>query len=332
MQPQIKLALAMLLLVGGAVGAFMFRKAPTAADASGDTLTAGPPSRVELPLEAWEEPEVEPHLVGRIDTLDAADTAPGAGPWHADTNSGDRLAGDPLASDLMPGADDMPAAAPWHQAERSGGIPGRRTSARSGSAAEAGNRGPLPRTHRIVDGDTLSGLATKYLGRADRFGEIYEANRDVLRSPDVLPLGAMLKIPSAEEPPPMQIGPMVPLSPTPQVAPPAAAPNAPAAPSAASGAQSIVVSSMPTAISSATSSGSGDATTSGNSALRPLTSPATAGGHTRLYRVQEGDTLTAIARRYFGDANRHLAILEANRDQLPDAAALRAGMVLVIPE
>lgn len=327
MQPQIKLALAMLLLVGGAVGAFMFRKAPTAADASGDTLTAGPPSRVELPLEAGEEPEVAPHLVGRIDTLDAADTAPGAGPWHADTNSGDRLAGDPLASDLMPGADDMPAAAPWHQSERSGGIPGRRTSARSGSAAEAGNRGPLPRTHRIVDGDTLSGLATKYLGRADRFGEIYEANRDVLRSPDVLPLGAMLKIPSAEEPPPMQIGPMVPLSTT-----PAAAPNAANAPAAAAAAQSIVVRSTPTSILSGTTSGSGDATSSGNSALRPLTSPATAGGHTRLYRVQEGDTLTAIARRYFGDANRHLAILAANRDQLPDAAALRAGMVLVIPE
>ena len=329
MQPQIKLALAMLLLVGGAVGAFVFRKAPTTADESADAvLTAGPPSRVELPLEAGEEPAVAPHLVGRIDALDAAATAPGAGPWHADASSGDTLAGDPLASDLMPGADDMPAAAPWHQPERSGGIPSRRTSARSGSAADAGNRGPLPRTHRIVDGDTLSGLATKYLGRADRFGEIYEANRDVLRSPDVLPLGAMLKIPSAEEPPAMQIGPMVPLS----------RPAAPAGASAVDGSQGTVVSS--TAISSGTgnsistgiSSGSGFSSSTASSPLRPLTSPVAGGGHTRLYRVQEGDTLTAIARRYYGDANKHQAILAANRDQLADAAALRAGMVLVIPE
>lgn len=308
MQPQIKLALAMLLLVGGAVGAFMFRKAPSTADSSANALTAGPPARVELPLEAGEEPAVAPHLVGRIDTLDAAATAPGAGPWHADTNSGDTLAGDPLASDLMPGADDMPAAAPWRQPERGAGIPGRRTSARSGSAADAGNRGPLPRTHRIVDGDTLSGLATKYLGRADRFGEIYEANRDVLRSPDVLPLGAMLKIPSAEEPPPMQIGPMVPLS------------RAPAAAPAADGTLASVASSA--GISSGT----------GSPPLRSLTSPVAGGGHTRLYRVQEGDTLAAIARRYFGDANKHLTILAANRDQLADAAALRPGMVLVIPE
>lgn len=328
MQPQIKLALAMLLLVGGAVGAFMFRKAPPTADESADAvLTAGPQSRVEVPLEVGEEPAVAPHLVGRIDALDAAATAPGAGPWHADANSGDRLAGDPLASDLMPGAEDMPAAAPWHQPERGNGIPGRRTSARSGSTADAGNRGPLPRTHRIVDGDTLSGLATRYLGRADRFGEIYEANRDVLRSPDVLPLGATLKIPPAEEPPAMQIGPMVPLA-----TPPATAPNAATAPAAAAGAQSIVVGSTPTSISSGTFSATSDLTNLGNAAMRSLTSPSTVGGHTRLYRVQEGDTLTAIARRYFGDANRHLAILAANRDQLPDAGALRAGMVLVIPE
>jgi len=53
-----------------------------------------------------------------------------------------------------------------------------------------------PRTHRIVDGDTLSKLASHYLGRADRFLEIFELNRDVLASPDLLPIGSTLKIPS----------------------------------------------------------------------------------------------------------------------------------------
>jgi nucleoid-associated protein YgaU len=157
----------------------------------------------------------------------------------------------------------------------------------------------LPRTHRIVDGDTLSGLATRYLGRADRFGEIYEANRDVLRSPDVLPLGEILKIPSAEEPPPIRVGPMVPISREP--APPAPDSNA-------AGASS----DKPPPLGSLTSQKSGAAS--------------------RIYRVQEGDTLAAIARKYFGDAQKHVAILAANRDQLTDAAALRPGMVLIIPE
>jgi len=50
-------------------------------------------------------------------------------------------------------------------------------------------------THRIADGDTLSGIAAKYLGRADRYAEIFNTNRDVLRSPDLLPIGKVLKIP-----------------------------------------------------------------------------------------------------------------------------------------
>jgi len=52
-----------------------------------------------------------------------------------------------------------------------------------------------PRTHKIVDGDTLGGLAERYLGNADRFLEIYEANRDLLPSPEVLPIGVELRIP-----------------------------------------------------------------------------------------------------------------------------------------
>jgi hypothetical protein len=49
--------------------------------------------------------------------------------------------------------------------------------------------------HRVVDGDTLSQLAQTYLGRSDRYLEIFQANRDQLASPDLLPIGAMLKIP-----------------------------------------------------------------------------------------------------------------------------------------
>ena len=54
------------------------------------------------------------------------------------------------------------------------------------------------RLHRIVDGDTLQSLAARYLGSEDRAMEIFEANRDLLSSPKVLPIGKVLKIPPRE--------------------------------------------------------------------------------------------------------------------------------------
>jgi nucleoid-associated protein YgaU len=51
------------------------------------------------------------------------------------------------------------------------------------------------RSHKIVDGDTLAALAERYLGSVDRAKEIYEANRNVLANPELLPIGAELKIP-----------------------------------------------------------------------------------------------------------------------------------------
>jgi hypothetical protein len=51
------------------------------------------------------------------------------------------------------------------------------------------------RTHKIVDGDTLASLAERFLGSADRAGEIFERNRDVLLDPNLLPIGVELKIP-----------------------------------------------------------------------------------------------------------------------------------------
>jgi hypothetical protein len=53
--------------------------------------------------------------------------------------------------------------------------------------------------HTIVDGDSLEGLAEQYLGTDQRWTEIYEANRQLLRSPDVLPIGVRLRIPLSRE-------------------------------------------------------------------------------------------------------------------------------------
>ena len=51
------------------------------------------------------------------------------------------------------------------------------------------------RTHRIVDGDTLTDLARHYLGDARRAAAIYDANRHLLRHPDLLPIGVTINIP-----------------------------------------------------------------------------------------------------------------------------------------
>ena len=53
-------------------------------------------------------------------------------------------------------------------------------------------------THTIVDGDTLAALAQRYLGSPARASEIFDANRNVLSDPELLPIGAELKIPPSD--------------------------------------------------------------------------------------------------------------------------------------
>lgn len=75
---------------------------------------------------------------------------------------------------------------------------------------------PPPSVHKIVDGDTLATLAERYLGSADRAMELFDANSSVLSNPQLLPIGAELKIPPRERPPMQSISvtpdrPMVPV-------------------------------------------------------------------------------------------------------------------------
>ncbi len=51
----------------------------------------------------------------------------------------------------------------------------------------------------------------------------------------------------------------------------------------------------------------------------------------QLYTVQAGDSLSAIAERFYGRASEYNKIFEANRDKLSDANHVRAGQQLVIP-
>lgn len=56
---------------------------------------------------------------------------------------------------------------------------------------------PAPRSgeHKVQSGDTLSGIAEKYLGSSARYMEIYEMNRDRLRTPHDLRVGKAIRVP-----------------------------------------------------------------------------------------------------------------------------------------
>lgn len=51
------------------------------------------------------------------------------------------------------------------------------------------------RTHIVVDGDSLAKLADRYFDDPEQAETIYELNRDVLASPELLPIGVELRIP-----------------------------------------------------------------------------------------------------------------------------------------
>lgn len=50
-----------------------------------------------------------------------------------------------------------------------------------------------------------------------------------------------------------------------------------------------------------------------------------------FYTVQKGDTLSAIAKKQLGDANKYMVIFEANKPMLSDPNKIYPGQVLRIP-
>ena len=52
--------------------------------------------------------------------------------------------------------------------------------------------------HEVEAGETLSSLSLKYLGTHRRFNDLFEANRDILKSPDSLQIGMKIKIPQEQ--------------------------------------------------------------------------------------------------------------------------------------
>ncbi|MDR5651767.1 peptidoglycan-binding protein LysM [Ruixingdingia sedimenti] len=63
------------------------------------------------------------------------------------------------------------------------------------AAVEADADGDEPVFHTVVKGDTLSAIAKKTLGNANRYPEIFEANKPMLTHPDKIYPGQVLRIP-----------------------------------------------------------------------------------------------------------------------------------------
>jgi nucleoid-associated protein YgaU len=49
--------------------------------------------------------------------------------------------------------------------------------------------------HEVKKGETLSKIAQQYYGDASLYPKIFEANRDVLKNPDLIRIGQKLRIP-----------------------------------------------------------------------------------------------------------------------------------------
>jgi hypothetical protein len=52
----------------------------------------------------------------------------------------------------------------------------------------------------------------------------------------------------------------------------------------------------------------------------------------RIYEVVSGDTLSKIAKKYYGDAAQYSKIFEANKDQLKDPDKIQVGQKLKVPD
>ena len=67
----------------------------------------------------------------------------------------------------------------------------------------------------------------------------------------------------------------------------------------------------------------------GAASAKPASAP---GGAANTYTVQAGDTLSAISKKFYGNANDYMDIFNANKDQLSDPDKIKPGQVLKIPQ
>lgn len=159
----------------------------------------------------------------------------------------------------------------------------------------------VPATYRVQDGDDLTGIAARFYGHPAAATAIWEANRDVIADPNLLPIHAELRLPPHWST--LDVG--------------------------AAGRRSIEPMAGPAAGSGGTAAAVVTAswlggTTATTSAANPATTP-------KRVQVAAGETLRSLALRFYGDPAMADRIWEANRGRLRSPELLVPGMELTLP-
>jgi nucleoid-associated protein YgaU len=176
--PAVKLALAISIVLGGILTAIAFRydsSAPKQDAPSWSDLTA-----------------IENNIAQEQAVIQRKNAGPAAHSLQP-SSAGNAASRRPASLDPLDNPPVVPKLAsryPGDSIENASGMGAGLVPVANFHRAESGSR-----VHKIVDGDTLPALATKYLGSADRAMEIFQANREALSDPELLPIGVELKIP-----------------------------------------------------------------------------------------------------------------------------------------
>ncbi|MBF2054883.1 MAG: LysM peptidoglycan-binding domain-containing protein [Candidatus Sericytochromatia bacterium] len=165
---------------------------------SRDLLQVNPQGRATASLNLNTEPEFLLHTVKRGETLGQI-----AQQYLGDTNrhpeifaaNADELRNpNDIRMGMVLKIPNPEASRP--EASRPAQPPRTRPAARPEGATSAPAAEPRYTQHTVKRGETLGMLALRHLGDSERYMEIYEANRDQMRSPNALRPGMTLKIPS----------------------------------------------------------------------------------------------------------------------------------------
>lgn len=162
-----------------------------------------------------------------------------------------------------------------------------------------------PATYVIRDGDDLTAIATRFYGHPAAAAAIWDANRDLIPDPSLLPIGSPLRMP-----PPWSV---------------------PGLPTAAGTVGKVIEPPRGTVGQTApmprTADSPGWLTVS--PAAPPSSPPRPVAGGT--VRLAPGETLESLAVRFYGDRSAATRIWEANRDRLRSPELAVAGMELRLP-
>lgn len=165
----------------------------------------------------------------------------------------------------------------------------------------------VPQAYVIRDGDDLTGIATRFYGHASAATAIWAANRDTLPDPNVLPIGAAITLPSAWTVLASRSGDPRAIEPRPGVG----------------------IQAMPDPALAMTAARPVGWLT--GERAPPAAATSVAPQRPGAVRVAPGETLAALARRFYGDERMATRIWEANRDRLRSPELVVAGMELRLP-